>query len=211
MREWQWYALFGLFAALAIGFPILNARLRDLRLSEAGLERTEAWTDDDMLSHMARIFGALGYKVQLPDDEAAAFDLILVDGLGHQRGVLLRTWREVITDQLVREVDTAGKELGSASPMLITVERYTYRAELLAKELGVVLWDLSDLAKAMGQVRRLAVAYPDLPGRRQADSLAALAQARPASIQMEPPTARTAMKSAGSRRRKGLFRFRKSK
>lgn len=163
MATWQVYTLLGLVLAILIGLPFIAGRLRELQLSEAGLGHLKEWSDEDMLRHMARILGAMGYRVHRAGEEHPQFDLLLTDGLGQRRAVLVRHWRQVIDADVVTAFTEAAAELGKAPGMIVTVERYTLKAREAAKASEAILWEISDLARAIGQIKRTSMAFPDLP------------------------------------------------
>lgn len=159
------YALLGILAAILVGAPLVAGRLRELQLSQAGLGHATQLTDEQMLAHMTRVLSALGYRVQRSTEAEPEFDLILVDGLGHKSGVSLHRWRASVDDSMVAAVAEAGRRLGKAAPMIVSIDRYTQKARETAKATGVVLWGVADLTRAIHKVRQTAVAYPDLPPR----------------------------------------------
>lgn len=163
MDDWRLFVVLGALIALGIGAPLVAARLREYRLSLAGLDDLDQMTDESMVAHMTRLFAALGYRVQRPDAQEAAFDLVLSDGLGQRRGVLLRHWRRQVDERMVEEAAAESRKLGIASPMVVTVMRYTWKARQTANESGTILWSLKELTEAIGQVKDTAVAFPDLP------------------------------------------------
>ncbi|HYG60090.1 MAG TPA: restriction endonuclease, partial [Symbiobacteriaceae bacterium] len=177
--DWKWY-LPGLAAALAIAAPALAHRLREMQLSRAGLSDIGAMTDDDMLLHMAKLFGALGYRVYRPAQADSAFDLLLVDGLGQRRGVSVRHWRKLVDDQAIAQVAAESKERELADPMVVSVDGFTYKGRMEAGKTGAVLWSLSEVADAIDRVRESALAFPELPSISSLTSGAEVAATAPA-------------------------------
>lgn len=170
--EWEFYGLLGVLAAVGISSPLITARIREVQLSRAGLKNLHEMTDEDMILHLTRLFGALGYRVQRPAPEEDGFDLVLSDGLGQRRGVLARHWRRPVDEEVVRRASAAAAGLGRATPMVVTVSYVSYRARLAAARDQVILWSLPDLARAIGQVREAAaMEYPDLPAPMSAEGL----------------------------------------
>ncbi|MDB4893757.1 MAG: Topoisomerase binding zinc finger [Firmicutes bacterium] len=166
--NWQTYVLLGFLAGLVLGFPLLARRMREYRLSQAGLDDLTLMLDEDMLMHMARLLGALGYRVYRPTWEDAGFELVLVDGLGQKRGVLIAHWRTAVDVPVVQQAVAAAARLGGTAPMIVTVEYYTWKAREEAAEAGVILWTLRELTQAIGRVREAAVDYPEIPAIRTA-------------------------------------------
>jgi hypothetical protein len=148
--NWQTYVLLGVLAGLVLGFPLLARRMREYRLSQAGLDNLTQMLDEDMLMHMARLLGALGYRVYRPTWEDAGFELVLVDGLGQKRGVLVAHWRNAVDVPVVQQAVAAAARLGGTAPMIVTVEYYTWKARAEAAEAGVILWTLRELTQAIG-------------------------------------------------------------
>lgn len=179
MVAWQWYGILGVVAAFLIALPLMADRLRDLDLNKAGLGNVKTMTDEDMLQHMSRLLGALGYKVQRADEGDPIIDLILVDGLGQSRAVHVRQWRKTIDEGVIHQVAEAAQALGPGLPMIITVERFTYKARQAGTALGVILWSLAELASAIGTVRKNSVNYPGLPSQREAELLAIFEETLP--------------------------------
>lgn len=161
--DWPGYALLGMAGALALTTPVLTRALREVRLSRAGLSNVEQMTDEDMLLHMARLFGALGYRVYRAPASEPAFDLILADGLGQRRGVVVRYWRERVDAPAVQATVEAVGHIENAEPMMVSIAGYTAQAKKAAAETGTILWALAELTIALGRVRQSAVAYPELP------------------------------------------------
>lgn len=161
--DWGWYVLLGVLLALAGAAPTVLRRLREFRLSRAGLSNVAEMTDQTMVEHMARLFGALGYRVFRTAQESSTFDLLLADGLGQKRGVLIRRWRQLVDADAVALVAEKAELLGNAAPMVVTVEGYTWAARQAAVKSGVILWSLPELTEAIGRVRQSAIAYPELP------------------------------------------------
>ncbi len=160
---WQVYTLLGMAIAVLIGLPFISGRLREIQLSQAGLGHLQEWSDGDMLRHVARILGAMGYRVQQAGPDYPDIDLILTDGLGQKRAVLIRHWRRIVDDADVTAYAAAAAELGKAPAMMVTIERYTQKAREVARASEIILWSLPDLARAIGEIRRTSVAFPDLP------------------------------------------------
>jgi len=163
--DWSWYAAWGVLVAVLLSAPLVAARLRELKLSQAGLGHAAQLTDEYMLAHMTRVLGALGYRVQRAQEADPDLDLILVDGLGQRSGVFLRHWRTAVDEQTVQKVAQAGMRLGKSAPLIVTIDRYTQKARDAAAISGVVLWGLADLTRALHKVRQTAMGYPDLPAR----------------------------------------------
>ncbi|HLN60506.1 MAG TPA: restriction endonuclease [Symbiobacteriaceae bacterium] len=161
--EWPGYALLGMAGALALTAPVLTRALREVRLSRAGLSNVDKMADADMVLHMARLFGALGYRVYRAPASEPAFDLILVDGLGQRRGVVVRHWRERVDAPAVQAAAEAAGRIDHAEPMIVSVAGYTLQAKQAAVATGTILWALAELTEAIGRVRQSAVAYPELP------------------------------------------------
>jgi len=179
VAAWQWYGILGVVAAFLIALPIMADRLRDLDLNKAGLGNIRTMTDEDMLLHMSRLLGALGYKVKRADEDDPTIDLVIVDGLGQSRAVYVRQWRKVIDEPVIHQVAEAAQALGPGAPMVITVERFTYKARQAGAAAGVILWSLSELASAIGTVRNNSVNYPGLPSRRESELLAVFEETMP--------------------------------
>lgn len=169
---WPLYGFLGLVVAVIAGLPLMAARLRERRLHEAGLDDPERITDEEMLRHMTGLMEALGYRVRRVADPD--FDLVLTDGLGQQRAVLVRHFRKTVNESGVNRLAESAARLGKAAPMIVTVERFTYRAREAATARGVILWSLPDLARAIGQVKRAAAVYSDLPSRSREEALSVL-------------------------------------
>ncbi len=172
MAAWQWYGILGVVGVFLISLPLTADRLRDVALNKAGLGNAKSMTDEDLRKHLSLLMGALGYKVRRADEGDPIIDLILVDGLGQSRVVHLRQWRKVIDESVIHQVAQAAQALGPGAPMIITLERFTYRAREAGTARGVILWSLAELASAIGTVRSNSVSYPGLPTRREAELLA---------------------------------------
>lgn len=160
---WQGYALIGVLVALGLAAPVIAQAARESRLHRAGLDKLEQMTLEDMIVHMGRLCGALGYRVFRPVQQDCGFDLILVDGLGQRRGVVVRHYNRLVDDTVLADVNEAARNLDSAAPMLVSVNGYTYKAREAAAKSGAILWSLAELTAAIGRVRQSAIAYPDLP------------------------------------------------
>jgi len=158
-----WYVIIGVLAALAIATPLVAERRREYRLHRAGLDDISHMTDVDMVLHMARLFGSLGYRVYRPSEPDSGFDLILADGLDQRRGVVVRHWRLPVDGGVVDEAIKAADRMGGAPPMVVTVQYYTGKARAAAQSHGVILWSLPELTEAIGRVKQWAMAFPDLP------------------------------------------------
>ncbi|HLO02187.1 MAG TPA: restriction endonuclease [Symbiobacteriaceae bacterium] len=155
---WYWWTLFGALIGSLIGIPILNQRILLLKLNRAGLDDPARMTDPEMATHMSRLFHAMGYLVDRPEPEASAFDLILRDGLGQQRGVLLRHWRNPVDESVVAGALAAAVELEKGAPMIVTVRYFSWQARRLAQANGAILWTLTDLTKAIGRLQQASEA-----------------------------------------------------
>jgi hypothetical protein len=166
--SWLTWTLLGFLSGIGVGLPILSRRLREYRLSQAGLDKLGHMTDEDMLRHMGRLLGALGYRVFRPTWEDAGFQLVLIDGLGQKRGVLLSHWRRAVDEPVVQQAVEAAERLESTAPMIVTVEYYTFKAREAADKAGVILWSVPELTQAIGRVKQAAVAYPEIPAIRSA-------------------------------------------
>jgi hypothetical protein len=160
---WEGYALIGVLVALGLAAPVIAQVARESRLHRAGLDKLDQMTLEDMIVHMGRLFGALGYRVFRPVQQDCGFDLILVDGLGQRRGVVVRHYNKQVDDAVLAAVNEAARELELPAPMLVSVNGYTYKARDAAAKSGAILWSLSELTAAIGRVRQSAMAYPDLP------------------------------------------------
>lgn len=165
MASWQVYTLLGIALAFVLGIPFMASRLRELELSRAGLGHLNEWTDHHMLEHVTRILSAMGYRVGRAGEAYPAFDLLLTDGLGQQRAVLVRHWRKVIDAAVVKDLANAAVALGRGAAMIVTIERYTPGARAVGRATETILWSLPDLARAIGQIQSGAVAFPDLPAQ----------------------------------------------
>jgi hypothetical protein len=161
--DWEGYVLLGVALAFGLASPVIFQMIREQRLNRAGLDKLDAMTDEDMLMHMARLCGALGYRVFRPAQQDCGFQLILVDGLGQRRGVVTQNWRKLVDDVTVQQVIAAAQKLDLPAPMVVSVEGYTYKAREAAKAHGTILWSLTELTEAIGRVRQHAMAYPELP------------------------------------------------
>lgn len=155
---WYWWTLFGALIGSLIGIPVLNQRILLVRLNRAGLDDPTRMTDPELATHMSRLFHAMGYRIYRPEPEASAFDLILHDGLGQQRGVLLRHWRIPVDESIVAGALAAAKELEKGAPMIVTVRYFTWQARRLAEANGAILWTLTDLTKAIGRLKQASEA-----------------------------------------------------
>lgn len=205
--DWPIYALMGLLASMLVGIPMIARRVRELQLHAAGLDHPERLTDEELLLHMARLMMGLGYRVRR-GGAGESFDLVLTDGLGQQRGLLTRRWRSQVDGDVVTRAAEEAEALGMGPPMIVTIERFTLKAREAARAAGVILWSVPDLAWAIGQVKRTAMAYPDLPMRKtieyeappiQADAAAAAApEPEPAPLARNPE-AMVPMRSARRR------------
>lgn len=178
---WYWWTLFGALIGSLIGIPVLNQRILLLRLNRAGLDDPTRMTDPEMATHMSRLFHAMGYRIYRPEPEASAFDLILHDGLGQQRGVLLRHWRNPVDESIVAEALAAAQELEKGAPMIVTVRYFTWQARHLAQANGAILWTLTDLTRAIGRLKEASEASTTVQSHPEAvqaaeDPLALLAQ-----------------------------------
>ncbi|HWI51739.1 MAG TPA: topoisomerase DNA-binding C4 zinc finger domain-containing protein [Symbiobacteriaceae bacterium] len=160
---WEGYALMGVILALAVATPVIVQAMRERRLHGAGLSNLSEMTLEDMIVHMGRLFGALGYRVFRPMQSDCGFELILVDGLGQRRGVVVRHYGILVDDRIVAEIGTAAGQLDLPAPMVVSVEGYTYKAREAAAKNGAILWSLPELTEAIGRIRQSAMAYPDLP------------------------------------------------
>jgi hypothetical protein len=180
---WYWWTLFGALIGSLIGIPVLNQRILLLKLNQAGLDDPARMTDPEMATHMSRLFYAMGYQVDRPEPEASAFDLVLRDGLGQQRGVLLRHWRNPVDEAIVAGALAAAAELEKGAPMIVTVRYFTWKARRLAEENGAILWTLTDLTRAIGRLKQAS------------EAVQAARPARiPTAATVEPPAAALAEK-----------------
>lgn len=168
---WYWWALLGALMGSMIGIPVLNQRILLVKLNQAGLDSPTRMTDQEMAVHMTRLFTAMGYQVDHPEPEESAFDLILHDGLGQQRGVLLRHWRTPIDQAVVNRAVEAASTLEKGAPMIVTVRYFEWKARQLAEQHGAILWTLTDLTKAIG---RLRAASEESEQVREAEAAASL-------------------------------------
>jgi hypothetical protein len=159
--DWPLYVLLGVLAALAATGPALAQYLQEARLGRAGLDH--AVTDEDMLQHMARLFWALGYRVYRAGERHPEFDLILVDGLRQQSGVVTRHWRRPVAEADVAAVAGAAAELEMAAVTIVSVKGAMAAARQRAEQVGVALWSLPQLIETLDRVRESAVAYPEPP------------------------------------------------
>lgn len=180
--DWYGWSLFGALIGGLIGIPVLNQRILLLRLNRAGLDDPTRMTDQEMATHMGRLFHALGYHVERPQEPDSPFDLILLDGLGQRRGVLLRHWRNPVDEQVVAIALAAAAELERGAPMIVTVRYFTWQARRLAEAKGAILWTLTDLTKAIGRLKQAATLAapakePEAEQRSRAEALAVLAPA----------------------------------
>jgi hypothetical protein len=150
---WYWWALLGALMGSMIGIPVLNQRILLMRLNQAGLDDPSRMTDQEMAAHMSRLFTALGYQVNRPEPDEPAFDLVLRDGLGQQRGVLLRHWRTPVDETIVAAAVTAAALLEKGAPMIVTVRYFSWQARKEAQQQGAILWTLTDLTKAIGRLK----------------------------------------------------------
>lgn len=179
---WYWWTLFGALIGSLIGIPVLNQRILLLRLNRAGLDDPTRMTDPEMATHMSRLFHAMGYRVYHPEPEASAFDLILYDGLGQQRGVLLRHWRNPVDESIVEGALAEAKELEKGAPMIVTVRYFTWQARRLAAANGAILWTLTDLTKAIGRLKEAS----DAATTPQSQPEAAAATEDPLAVLTQP-------------------------
>lgn len=163
--DWAIYGLMGLLVSMLIGIPMIARRVRELQLHAAGLDHPERLTDEEMLLHMARLMMGLGYRVRRAG-AGEEFDLLLTDGLGQKRALLIRHWRTQVDAELVTRLAEETEVQGMGPPMIVTVARFTLKAREAARAAGVILWSVPDLAWAIGQVKRTAASYPDLPTRK---------------------------------------------
>lgn len=161
--EWQGYVLLGMALALAVAAPVLVQAVRVGRLSRAGLDNVSRMTDEDMVLHMARLCGAMGYRVFRAPESEPAFDLILIDGLEQRRGVVVRHWRRRVDAPDVQTAADAAAHIENAEPMLVSLEGFTAKARAVAKQTGTILWSLPELTAAIGRVKQSAMAYPEVP------------------------------------------------
>lgn len=192
---WQGYALLGVLLALGLASPVIAQAVKEYRLHRAGLDKLGEMTLEDMIVHMGRLFGALGYRVFRPVQQDCGFDLILVDGLGQRRGVVVRHYSKLVDDAVLAEVTKAAEKLELPAPMLVSVSGYTYKAREAAAKSGAILWSLAELTAALGRVRQSAMAYPDLPSISTLTwqmSAAAQAQAQAPTGRASGPQAREA-------------------
>lgn len=150
---WYWWALLGALMGSMIGIPVLNQRILLVKLNQAGLDDPASMTDQEMAAHMSRLFTALGYQVDRPEPEESAFDLVLHDGLGQQRGVLLRHWRNPVDETIVAAAVKAAAQLEKGAPMIVTVRYFSWQARKDAQQHGAILWTLTDLTKAIGRLK----------------------------------------------------------
>jgi len=160
---WEAYVLIGVLLALGLAAPVIVQVLREHRLLRAGLGKLSEMTADDMIVHMGRLCGALGYLVFRPIQKDCGFDLILVDGLGQRRGVVVRLYDRLVDDRMIAEVNQAAEKLDLPAPMVVSVHGYTYKARELAARSGAIVWSLPELTEAIGRVRQSAIAYPEMP------------------------------------------------
>lgn len=193
--HWYMWAAAGLLLALAISAPFTARRLRELKLNRAGLGDAALMTDDAMRLHMVRLFGAMGYRVFRPSPEQqSGFDLVLLDGLGQKRGVLLSEWRRPVDESVVSKAAAAAEALGGATSMIVTIEYYTYKARREAERTGTILWSLGDLTRAIGQVQRAAAGDDQLqPPEPQAQ---ARRSQQALELLMEPAASREAVQES---------------
>lgn len=151
--DWRVYAVLGLLLGLTIASPRLMRRYREHRLSKAGLSDLENMTDEAMAKYLAMLFSAMGYRVFRLTTADPEFDLVLLDGLGQKRGVVVRHWRKQVEEQHVLLAAEAAEQSDTASPLMVTVERFTWKARETAREKGVELWGLPELTSAMQRLK----------------------------------------------------------
>ncbi len=161
--DWYFYALIGALVAVWLTAPLIHGRLQEFRLNRAGLGDPGEMTDEAMAHHLYRLFTALGYRVYRPDKEEGDFDLIAKDGLGQWRGVLLRHWRRIVDEEVVRQASEAAGRLESAPPLIVSVKGFTAPARAAARETEAVLWGLRELTEAIDRVREVAAALEEGP------------------------------------------------
>jgi hypothetical protein len=159
--DWLGYVALGVLATLAATGPALAQYIREIRLGRAGLDHTV--TDEEMRKHLGRLYWALGYRVYLAGDRHPEFDLVLVDGLRQQSGVLMRHWRARVDEAAVAAVAGTTRELGWGPATVVSVQGFTARARQAAEQGEVALWSLRELTETLDRVRQLAVAFPDPP------------------------------------------------
>lgn len=160
---WEGYALIGVALALLLSAPAVFQVVKEHRLHRAGLGKRSEMTLEVMVVHMGRLCGALGYRVFRPMQKDCGFELILVDGLGQRRGVVVHHYDRLVDDKVVDEVGKAAEKLDLPAPMLVSLEGYTYLAREAAARNGAILWSLPELTTAIGRVMQSAIAYPELP------------------------------------------------
>lgn len=169
--SWPLYGILGLVVAFLISMPLLLQRLRERELHQAGLDHPDRIDDEEFMRHMSGLLRALGYRV-LRAEESDPYDLLLTDGLGQKRAALIRHWRKSVDEPVVREFARTAVEAGPGAPLIVTIERFTYKATEAAKETGMMLWALPDLARAISQVKSTMEPMPALPSRRVAATAA---------------------------------------
>jgi hypothetical protein len=161
--DWQGYVLIGTGVTLALAAPVLAQAVRERKLSRAGLSNIAQMTDEDMLLHMARLCASLGYRVFRAPASEPVFDLILTDGLGQRRGLVVRHWRKQVDATEVEAAAEAAGHIANAEPMLVSIAGYTYKARAAAGRTGAILWSLPELTAAIGRVRQSSMTYPEPP------------------------------------------------
>lgn len=185
--DWPGYVLVGMGVTLALAAPVLTQAMREQQWSRAGLSNVAQMTDEEMLLHMARLCAALGYRVYRAPESEPAFDLILTDGLGQRRGLVVRHWRMRVDAPEVEAAAEAAGHIANAEPMLVSVAGYTYKAREAARRTGAILWSLAELTEAIGRVRQSSMAYPEPPVIHAGAQAAGQEVAVPLRSVLQPP------------------------
>lgn len=154
---WFRYGLPALLLGM-VGGMLLFALARRWQGSWLWSWRRPDITDGEMLQHVARLLGAMGYRVYRPTWQDPPFDLVLVDGLGQKRGVFTRHWRTRVDVAVILRVAQSAADMDSPAPMVVTARSYTPGAREVAAGRGIILWTLRDLTAAVGPMNKVPAA-----------------------------------------------------
>lgn len=186
---------FYLVVFVPIAFPLIQRLvamvMEERRFARAGLADVRQMHWREFEQYLAHLFRSLGYQVELtPPAGDNGVDVILTDATGQRIAVQAKHWKT----QRVGSPDVQ-KTVGGAAyyrcqhAIVVTLTGYTDQAREFARQTGVQLWGIKELADAVDRARsqtgvaRVPVAAP---------VQAAPATARTAPVQAAPAAARTA-------------------
>ncbi|NGZ74683.1 TerD family protein [Saccharibacillus alkalitolerans] len=114
--------------------------------------------------HMQDLFTKLGYEVEVPTSDPYApdygVDLIAIKG-GVRRAVQLKCFSNVVPVRAVQEVYAGAKMYDCDSYMVVATSYFSRAALQMAEQLGVEVWDKTQLDKTEERLRSRIGVSPD--------------------------------------------------